>query len=59
MSIPCARDGLEDALVREILTVTKLIITQNYFCFQDKTYLQENGLAMGAPTSSILSEIYL
>ena len=36
-----------------------MIVTQNYFKFQDKTYLQKNGLAMGAPTSSVLSEIYL
>jgi hypothetical protein len=36
-----------------------LIVTRNYFKFQDKTYLQKNGLAIGAPTSSALSEIYL
>jgi hypothetical protein len=51
--------NLEDTLIREILTITRLIITQDYFSFQGKTYLQGNGLEMGAPTSSILSEIYL
>jgi len=56
--IPYARVSLEDALIREILKVTKLITTLNYFSFHDKTYLQ-NGLAMDAPMSSILSEIYL
>ena len=39
--------------------VTNLITAQNYFKFQDKTFLQTDGLAMGAPTSSVLSELYL
>ena len=55
----CKKHDLEDALITEILTVNKIIITQNYFSFREKTYPQMNGLAMGAPTSSILSEIYL
>ena len=55
----CRKYNLEDTLIKEILTITRLIITQNYFSFQDKTYSQDNGLATGAPTSSILSEIYL
>ena len=37
----------------------KLIITQNYFQHTNTQYLQEQGLALGAPTSSVLSEIYL
>jgi hypothetical protein len=32
---------------------------QNYFQFNDNVYTQTKGLAMGAPTSSVLSEIYL
>jgi len=55
----CRKYNLEDTLIKEILTITRLIITQNYFSFQDKTYSQDNGLATGAPTFSILSEIYL
>jgi len=55
----CKKHNLEDALIREILTVTKIIITQNYVSFKGETYLQKNGLAMGASTSSILSEIDL
>jgi hypothetical protein len=52
--------NLEGALIREILTVTKIIIAQNYFSFKGKTYLQKKKrLAMGAATSPILSEIYL
>jgi len=55
----CKIHNLEDTLTRENLTMARLIITHNYFSFLDKTNLQKNGLAMGAPTSSILSEIYL
>jgi hypothetical protein len=32
---------------------------QNYFHFEDRTYLQHEGLAIRAPTSPILSEFYL
>jgi hypothetical protein len=35
------------------------ILDQNYFQFHGKTYIQSQGLAMEAPTSSVLSEIYL
>jgi len=55
----CKTQNIEETIAREILLITNLIITQNYFNFQDKTYIQDKGLAMGAPTSSILSEIYL
>ena len=41
------------------MTITKTVLTQNCYGFKDKTYLQIKGLAMGTPTSSILSEIYL
>jgi hypothetical protein len=55
----CKNHNIEDTITREIISITNLIITQNHFSSQDKTYVQNNGLAMGVPTSSILSEIYL
>ena len=55
----CKKHNLKARITREILSITNLIITQIYFSFQDKTYIQSNGLAMGAPTSSFLPEIYL
>ena len=55
----CKQQDTEDRLTLEILTITNTILTQNYFSFKGKTYLQKKGLAMGAPTYSILSEIYL
>jgi hypothetical protein len=45
----CKNHNLEPTLIKETLKITRLITTQNYFKFQDKTYLQKNGLAMGAP----------
>jgi len=51
-------NGLESAL-KQIFRLTGLVVTQNYYKFQNKTYIQKSGLAMGAPSSSILSEIYL
>jgi len=59
IDIMCDKHNIEDTLKLEITNISKLIIAQNCFKFQDKTCLQKNGLAMGAPTSSIMSEIYL
>ena len=39
--------------------MTRAILKQNYFKFQNSFYVQNTGLAMESPTSSILSEIYL
>jgi hypothetical protein len=55
----CIEQKLEEKFTDEILSVTHAILQQNYFQFQDSCYVQKTGLAMGAPTSSILSEIYL
>jgi hypothetical protein len=55
----CDKQNIEHTLKREITSIVKLIIAQNYFKFGEKTYLRKIGLAMGAPTSSILSEIYM
>ena len=35
------------------------VVNQNCFQFHGDMYIQMEGLAMGAPTSSILSEFYL
>jgi len=48
-----------DKLREEIIQITKLITRQNHFQFLNQLYRQDNGLAMGAPTSSIFSEIFL
>ena len=41
------------------MRLCKLILSQNYFQHLNSQYIQTNGLAVGAPTSSIFSETLL
>jgi hypothetical protein len=50
---------IEGNLKHGILKLSKIIMDQNYFHLEDKTCLQHEGLAIGSPTSLILSEFYL
>jgi hypothetical protein len=50
---------LDNVVTKELITITQAVNEQNYFTFQNKDYHQNNGLAMGAPSSTILSEIYI
>jgi hypothetical protein len=45
--------------IQNLLSITSTILEQNYFTFNNTCYSQTSGLAMGAPSSAILSEIYL
>jgi hypothetical protein len=51
--------GIETNLQKEIIHILETIMEQNYFHFNQEYYKQIDGLAMGAPTSSILAEIYV
>jgi hypothetical protein len=44
---------------QDLILLIRTVLKQNYFQFNNKIYSQTQGLAMGAPTSSILSEIFL
>ena len=55
----CDQHDITEELKHEIMKISQILIKQNYFRFQDTIYTQEEGLAMGAPISSIFSEIYL
>jgi hypothetical protein len=55
----CEVNNLEDKTKQDILKITRAIVEQNYFRFQDTIYVQNEGLAMRSPTSSVFSEIYL
>ena len=55
----CEVHNLDKTLTKDFLTITRLIVSQNYFWFKCNTYVQKKGLAMGAPTYSIFSEICL
>jgi hypothetical protein len=46
-------------VTNEIITLIELITKQNYFEMNSEFYIQSEGLAMGAPSSAILSEAYL
>jgi len=45
--------------IQEIITLTKLITSQNYFTHNHKFYKQPEGLPMGSPISGILAEIFI
>jgi hypothetical protein len=45
------RNQLDKIIVNELITMTRTVLEQNYF--------QLGGLAMGAPSSGILSDVYL
>jgi hypothetical protein len=46
-------------ITEELIKITCTILAQNYFTLHNRHYSQNSGLAMGAPSSSILSEIFL
>jgi len=41
--------------MEKLILMTHTIMNQNYSEFHNNFYIQEKGLAMGAPTFSILS----
>jgi hypothetical protein len=51
--------NINDDNQKEIIHTLDTIMEQNYFQFQQKYFKQTEGLAMGAPTSSILAEEYI
>ena len=55
----CIKENVEEKTRNEIAKITQTIINQIYFRFQDNIYQQNEGLAMGSPTSSVLSEVYI
>jgi hypothetical protein len=50
---------LDDKITKELVIITWTVIEQNYFTSQNKNYCKNTGLAMGAPSSAVLSEVYL
>jgi len=55
----CTHQDINAELMLEILAITKTFLMQNYYSFNAKTYIQPKGLAMGSPSSSILSKLYI
>jgi hypothetical protein len=40
---------LDNKITKELVKITRTVIEQNYFTFQNQNYFQNTGLAMGAP----------
>jgi len=55
----CEIHNVDKTLKKDILKITMLLVTLNYFCFKVRNYVQKKGLALGTPTSSVFSEISL
>ena len=45
--------------INELLSVLKILLLQNYFTYDGKFFIQEEGLAMASPLSGLLAEVYL
>lgn len=45
--------------ISEIVELTQICMKQNYFKFNDKIYLQTEGLAMGSPLSPLMAELFM
>jgi hypothetical protein len=43
----------------QILSLMKLVLSQNYFIFLNKIYQPEKGISMGSPVSSTNAKIFL
>jgi hypothetical protein len=50
---------LDNKITKELVKITRTVIEQNNFTSQNQNYFQNTGLAMGAPSSAVLSEVYL
>ena len=43
----------------QMLSLLKVILSQNYFMFEQKIYQPTQGISMGLPISSLVAEIVL
>jgi hypothetical protein len=46
-------------LSKELISLINMVINQNYFSFNNRFYIQSDGLAMGSPLSPLLAELFL
>ena len=54
----CSHTNIDKTIQTELYQLCNTVLAQKYFQFQNSYYAQQTGLAMGAPTSSIFSEVY-
>ena len=55
----CKLNDIDSTIQTELKKICDTILMQNYFRFSNLQYSQKQGLAMGSPSSSVLSKIYL
>jgi hypothetical protein len=55
----CKLHNTPKEVKKEITKIVNTVLKQNYFNFDNHTFKQIDGLAMGAPTSALFSEIYI
>ena len=46
-------------IIKQTLNLIKVILSQNYFQYNDQYFQPIKGIAMGSPISSTIAEIYL
>jgi len=59
LKLACNQTQTPKKLQHELITLLRTVLKQNYFQYKQQIYKQNTGLAMGAPSSSILSELFL
>jgi len=59
LNLICNQTQTPRKFQQELTTLLRTVLKQNYFQYKNQVYKQNAGLAMGAPSSSILSELYL
>lgn len=47
------------AEIFELIEILELVLSHNYFLFNNKFYIQEDGLAMGSSLAGLLANIYI
>ena len=53
------KNQLDNKITNELVKITCTVLEHNYFTFRNQNYFQNTSLAMGAPTSAVLAEVYL
>jgi hypothetical protein len=53
------QNGTDSKVIQELMSWYDTITSQNYFTHSGNTQIQKDGLAMGAPSSGLISELFL
>jgi hypothetical protein len=51
--------SINDNSQKEVIHILEIVMEQNYFQFEQKFYKQTDGLAMEAPISAIILQVYI